>query len=408
MKAIRFNATIPRYAAGLAAGKARTSLLWNGRFCTTFEDVPLPALPGPDWVRIKTRLGGICGSDLSVIHLHTSPYYSALTSFPYTFGHENVGSISEIGPAVAGWQPGQRVVVEPTLWCAPRGYAQSDWCPACQRGEINHCTRFQEGRLTPGLYIGSCPDTGGSWSPYFVAHQSQLYAVPDAMSDENALLLEPFACGVHPAVQHMPPDDATVLIIGGGTIGLCMLAALRGLGSRATILVAARYPFQRDAALRLGASDVLSGDLTAEIVRRTGAKVRKPLIGRPVVVGGVDVTFECVGSDRALDDALRLTGSGGKVVLVGVPGIPKGVDWSAIFAQELTVAAAYTYNHAEPWQGQSWRTFDLALDLFASGKVDLRWLVTHRFPLEEYDKALTLLDRKSSSGIIKAVFEFPP
>ncbi len=407
MKAIRFDATIPKYAAGLALSKVRPSLLWSGRTCTSHEDVPLPALPGPDWVRIKTRLGGICGSDLSVIHLHTSPYYSALTSFPYTLGHENVGLISELGPAVEGWQPGQRVVVEPTLWCAPRGFAQADWCPACQRGEINRCTRFADGQLAPGLLIGACRATGGSWSPYFVAHQSQLYAVPDTVSDENALMVEPFAVGLHPAVQHMPPDDATVLIIGGGTIGLCTLAALRGLGSRATILVAARYPFQRDAALRLGASDVLRGDLTAEIVRRTGAKVRKPLIGRPVVVGGVDVTFECVGSDRALDDALRLTGSGGKVALVGVPGIPKDIDWSAIFVQELTVAAAYTYNHAEPWQGKTWRAFDLALDLLASGKVDLSWLVTHRFPLEDYDKAFTMLGKKGDNGAIKAVFHFP-
>lgn len=407
MKAIRFDATIPKYAAGLALSKVRPSLLWSGRTCTSYEESPLPTLPGPDWVRIKTRLGGICGSDLSVIHLHTSPYYSALTSFPYTFGHENVGVISEIGPAVEGWRPGERVVVEPTLWCAPRGFAPDDWCPACQRGEINRCTRFQQGRLRPGLYIGACADTGGSWSPYFTAHASQLYRVPDALDDENALLVEPFACGVHPAVQHMPPDDATVLVIGGGTIGLCMLAAQRGLGSKATILVAARYPFQREAALRLGASDVLSGDLTAEIARRTGATVRKPLVGRPVVVGGVDVTFECVGSDRALDDALRLTGSGGKVVLVGVPGIPKDVDWSAIFAQELTVAAAYTYNRAEPWQGQTRSTFDLALELMATGAVDLSWLVTHRFPLEEYDKAFMLLGHKGDSGAIKAVFEFP-
>jgi threonine dehydrogenase-like Zn-dependent dehydrogenase len=407
MKAIRFDATIPKYAAGLAMSQVRPSLLWSGRSCTSYVDVPLPALPGLDWVRVNTRLAGICGSDLSVIHLHTSPYYSALTSFPYTFGHENVGLISEVGPAVEGWQPGERVVVEPTLWCAPRGFAPDDWCPACRRGEINHCARFQAGRLAPGLFIGACRDTGGSWSPYFVAHQSQLYRVPEHLGDENALMVEPFACGVHPAVQHMPADDATVLIIGGGTIGLCTLAALRGLGSQATILVAARYPFQRDAARRLGASDVLDGDLTAQVVRRTGAVVRKPLIGRPVIVGGVDLTFECVGSDRALDDALRLTGSGGKVVLVGVPGIPKGVDWTAIFAQELTVAAAYTYHHAEPWQGQTWRTFNLALDLLGRGVVDLSWMVTHRFPLEQYAEAFTLLGRKASSNSIKVVFQFP-
>lgn len=387
--------------------KVRPSLLWSGQSCTSYTETPLPALPGPDWVRIKTRLGGICGSDLSVIHLRTSPYYSALTSFPYTLGHENVGVISELGPAVEGWWPGERVVVEPTLWCAPRGFAAADWCPACQRGEINRCARTHGGRLAPGLLIGACRDTGGSWSPYFVAHQSQLVRVPEHLSDENALMIEPFAVGLHAAVQHMPPDDATVLLIGGGTIGLCMLAALRSLGCQATILVAARYPFQREAARRLGASAALEGDLTAAVARRTGAVVRKPLLGRPVVVGGADVTFECVGSDRALDDALRLTRNGGKVVLVGVPGVPKGVDWTAIFAQELTVAAAYTYHHGELWQGQCWRTFDLALDLLARGVIDLGWMVTHRFSLEQYDQAFMLLASKASGNSIKAAFEFP-
>lgn len=408
MKAIRFNATIPRYAAGLALGRVRPALLWSGLACTSMEDLPSPPLPGPDWVRIRTRLGGICGSDLSAIHLHTSPYYSALVSFPYTLGHENVGVIAEVGPQVQGWQPGERVVVEPSLWCAPRGFAADDRCQACRRGEINRCERMQEGQLAPGMFIGACRDTGGSWSPFFVAHHTQLYRVPATLSDENALMVEPFACSLHAVLQHPPNDDDTVLVIGSGTMGLGVIAALRGLGSKATVLVAARYPFQAEAARRLGATEVLGRDLTEEVKQRTAAAVRRPMIGKPVVIGGVDLTYECTGSDAALDDALRLTRAGGKVVLVGVPGVPKGLDWTPIFAQELTVVAAYTYHHAEQWQGKRWRTFDLALDLMARGAVDLGWLVTHRFPLADYGRALNMLGQKGNSGIIKAVFEFPP
>ena len=113
MKAIRFNATIPRYAAGLAMSRVRSSLLWSGRSCTYVEEVPVPDLIGPDWVRIRTRLGGICGTDIGTIHLHTSPYFSPFASFPYTIGHENVGVIAEVGPEAGDWQVGQRVVVEP-------------------------------------------------------------------------------------------------------------------------------------------------------------------------------------------------------------------------------------------------------------------------------------------------------
>jgi threonine dehydrogenase-like Zn-dependent dehydrogenase len=364
----------------------------------------MPVLPGPQWVRIKTRLGGICGSDLGTIHLHTSPYYSVFTSFPYTFGHENVGLIAETGPGVVGWLPGERVVVEPLLWCEPRGF--DELCEYCGRGEINRCKRVNDGDVAPGLFIGACRDTSGSWSPYFVAHQSQLHRVPGELCDESALLVEPFACGLHAALQHPPGDDETVLILGAGTIALATLAALRAVGSRAKIWVSARYPFQAEAARRLGASEVLSGNLYDEIARRTGGAVLKPIVGKQVVTGGVDRVYECVGSDSALDDALRLTRPGGKAVLVGVPSIAKGVDWTSIFAKELEVVAAYTYHHAEQFQGRTLSTFDLAIELMASGKVDLSWMVTHRFTLDEYDKAFKLMGQKRNGGLIKAVFEF--
>lgn len=404
MKAIRFNATIPRYAAGLAMGKLRTSLLWSGRSCTYVEDVPRPELIGPDWVRVRTRLGGICGSDLSAIHLHASPYFSALVSFPYTFGHENVGIVDEVGAGVAGWRAGQRVVVEPTLWCKPRGF--EDLCEFCARGEINRCVRITEGALKPGLSVGNCADTSGSWSPYFLAHQSQLYAVPDTVSDANALMVEPFAVALHAALMHRPAEDETVLILGSGSIGLCMLAALRAVGCNSRIFMAARYPFQADAARKLGASEVLIGDTYAEVAKRTNAKVLKPTLGKSVVVGGVDWTFECVGSDSALDDSLRLTQNGGAVVVVGVPGIARNVDWTSVFIKELTVRASYIYNHVDRFEGATWKTFDLALTLMASSKVDLSWMVTHRFRLDQYDQALKLHGQKGSSGLIKAVFEF--
>ena len=407
MKAIRFNATIPRYAAGLAMGKVRSSLLWSGRSCTYVEDVPEPELIGPEWVRIQTRLGGICGTDISTIHLHTSPYFSPLASFPYTFGHENVGVIAEAGPEADDWHAGQRVVVEPLLWCAPRGFERAEWCAACQRGEINRCTHITSGNLAPGILIGACRDTGGSWSRSFLAHRSQLYALPDEISDENGLMIEPFAVGLHAALLDLPDDDETVLIIGAGTIGLCVLAALRAAGCKATLLLAARYPFQAEAGRRLGASEVLAGDLYTAVADRTGSATLKPIIGRQIALGGVDRTYDCVGNDTTLDDALRLTRNGGRVIVVAVPGLAKGVDWTAVFAQELTVRAAYIYNHAEMWRGETRATFDIAIELMASGAVDLGWMVTHRFPLDQYNEALKLHGQKGSSGVIKAVFEFP-
>jgi threonine 3-dehydrogenase len=406
MKAVQFTFSYPRYALGLAAGRVAPSLLWSGASCTVMREVAPPALPGPDWARVRTKLGGICGTDLGTIYLKTSPYFSPYSTFPFTFGHENVGMLSELGPEVKGFSAGQRVVVEPTLWCAPRGFVKSDWCEYCQQGQTNRCLHRRDGKLAPGLFIGSSRDTGGSWSENFVAHQSQLYAVPDSLTDENALMVEPFACGLHAALIDFPKDDETILILGAGTIGLVTLAALRALGCKARILVSARYAHQAQAAERLGATEVLRwGDLYEQVAERTGAKLLKPVLGKLVVEGGVDRVYECTGNDNSLDDANRFTKRGGTVVLVGVPGIAKGIDWSAIFSKELRILAATEYNHAEHFKGKAWKTYDLAIELMSKG-LDLGWMVSRKYALADYKKALSDLAQKGSKGIIKAAFEF--
>src|SRR3990170_1105303 len=406
MQAVQFTFSYPRYALGLTLGHWFPSILWSGASCTVLRDVPEPNLPGPDWVKVKTRLGGICGTDLGPIYLKTSPYYSPFSSFPFTFGHENLGFISEGGKDVTGWKVGQRVVVNPLLACEARGF--KDLCEFCAKGEVNRCERFTQGALAPAIMTGAARDTGGSWSPAFVAHHSQLYAVPDSVSDENALMIEPFCCGLHAVLIDFPKDDETILILGAGTMGLVTLAALRALGSRARILVSARYANQAEAAQRLDATEVLrGGDLYAQVAERTGAKVLQATIGKRVVEGGVERVYECTGNDDSLDDANRLARSGGKVVLVGIPAIAKGVDCPAIFSQELTVLAARQFNNAELIQGKKWRCFDLALDLMARGKVDLGWIVSRKYALADYKQALSDLAEKGSQGIIKAVFEFP-
>ena len=408
MQAVQFNFTYPRYALGLALGRFFPSILWNGLSTTALREVAPPELPGPDWARIHTIMGGVCGTDLGAIYLHTSPYYSPFSSFPFTFGHENVGRIAELGAEIEGWEVGERVVVEPTLWCQPRGFAEDDWCEFCKQGQINRCQHYAQGDLAPGVIIGTARDTGGSWSENFVAHRSQLYRLPDAISDENALMIEPFACGLHAVLVDFPADDETILILGAGTIGLVTLAALRALGSKAHVLVSARYEFQAEAARRLGADEVLlGGDLYAQVAERTGATLLKPAIGKRVQLGGADRVYECVGSDGALDDANRLARSGGKVVIVGVPGLAKGVDWAAIFSQELTLLAADRYGHSDAYQGEQWRTYDLAIDLLAKGKVDLGWMVSRKYALKDYQQALRDLRDKHNHPIIKAAFAFP-
>jgi threonine dehydrogenase-like Zn-dependent dehydrogenase len=357
-------------------------------------------------VKIKTRYGGICGSDMGMIFLKDSPALSALVSFPLTLGHENVGIIAEVGDQVEGFAPGDRVVAEPLLPCATRGIEEP--CEFCQRGEFSLCQNFTEGNLSPGLGIGYCRDTGGSWSPFFVAHQSHLFLVPENVSDENALMVEPFSVALHAVMRNFPDDDETVLVLGAGVIGLCTVAALRALGSDARAIVVAKYPFQGEMARRLGADEVIylrEGDHFQAVAEATGGKLYKPVLGKKVLVGGADIVYECVGSESSIDDALRFTHSGGTVVLVGLAAIPKRVDWTPIWLNELTVKGSY-WCGTETFQGQRVRTMQLALRWMAESKLDLSPMVTHRFGLDDYKTALAVTANKGRHQVIKSVFVF--
>ena len=220
-------------------------------------------------------------------------------------------------------------------------------------------------------------------------------------------MVEPFTIGLHAVLLDFPSDEETILIVGAGSIGLVTLAALRALGSKARILISARYNFQAEAAQRLGADEVLlGGDLYEKVAEQTGAQVLKPMVGKRVVLGGADRVYLCVGNGSAVDDANRMARTGAKVVIVGTPAFARGVEWTAIFAQELQIFAADRYSHSEQYKGKSWRTFALAIDLMSKGKVNLGWMVSRRYKLEDYAKALGDLSNKKKHPIIKAVFDF--
>ncbi|HEV8352767.1 MAG TPA: alcohol dehydrogenase catalytic domain-containing protein [bacterium] len=406
MKALVFDPTIPRFLATKALSAVSQNALWGAWAPLQYREIPDPPLPGDDWVRVRTILGGVCGSDLSAIHLTTSPAGSVLTSFPCVLGHENVGTIVEVGRGVHDLTPGLRVTVEPTLPCAARGIAPL--CANCATGNYNICLRYTEGHISPGLSLGFCRDTGGSWGQTFVAHRSQILPVPDAVSDENALMVEPMAVALHPFLRHPLHAGQTVLVVGGGVIGQSVVAVLRALGAPVRIVVLAKYAFQEQMAQRLGADETVRlqrGDGHYEaLASLLGAKLHRPLIGSRVPVGGgADVTVECVGGGRSIGDALWWTRPGGSMILLGVAALPRGVDWTPIWLNELRVLGSYIYS-MESWEGRRVRTMDLVLDWIARGRLDPAPLVTHRFPLSDYTGALRTAMGKAHSQAFKVAF----
>jgi L-iditol 2-dehydrogenase len=405
MKAVAFSAPIPTYLTTLLAGKLNDALYVGPHACTRLVDVHDPPLPTENWVRIRTRMGGICGSDLNVITLKASPSTSPFSSFPFVIGHENVGDIVETGRAVRGVRVGDRVVVNPLLCCEPRGIASP--CDACATGHHSRCAHFTDGPIAPGMLVGTTRGLGGSWGEMFVAHETQLVRVPDSVADEEAVLVEPLACSVHAVRSAMPEPRERVLVIGAGSIGLLNLATLKALARACHVTVLARYPFQADHATRLGADRIVfgRGNYLPELAEAGEARLLKPIIGKPVGVGGFDRTFICIGGARATDDAMRITRAGGTLVLLGNSAKMDGIDWTPLWLKELTLRGSLCYGehrHLSPTRD----AFREAADLTASRAVSLKALVTHLYPLADYRTALATAMDRQGSGSIKVAFKF--
>lgn len=400
MLSLVYRKSVPRYLL-MRAGAKRLKNLETGRFSPLqLEDAPERELPTPDWVRVKPLLSGICGSDLGTLSSENSPYFSPITSPPFVMGHEVVGTVTDDN---SGFRAGERVVLEPALGCAARGIDPP--CPYCASGRHALCLNVARGDIGPGIQTGFCHDTGGGWTQRtLVAHPGQLHRVPDGLSDEAAVAIEPLACAVHAALKTSPKPADTTLVIGAGNIGLFTVAALRHLTGAGRIICVAKHERQRQEAFRLGADEVVHpGQTYTELPGMLGTEALKPELGKPVVMGGADKVFECVGSPGTIEDALRLTRPGGEVSLVGMPGAKSGLDLTALWYKEVKLAGAYAYG-VESYEGERTSSFELAMRL--ARQIGLETMVGPRFRLEEYREAISAARSAGRAGNVKVVFDF--
>ncbi|HLU24116.1 MAG TPA: alcohol dehydrogenase catalytic domain-containing protein [Longimicrobiales bacterium] len=401
MLAIRFHYRPARYLLTRWASRKRPTFGLGPLGCIVLEDVDVPPLPGPDWVRVETTLSGICGSDLAVVTAHDSFTLEPFAAYPFTFGHENVGRIAEVGAAVEGWSVGDRVVVNPMLGCVTRGL--DPVCDACARGEYGLCRRTTDGPLGTGPMIGFCPTVGGGWSRYFVAHRSQLHRA-DGLPDEVAVLADPFVSALRPVLLHPPAEDDIVLVIGAGTIGALTVRALRLTGWTGTIAVLGRYPFQRELAERAGANLIFGRreELYRWAESLPGARAYKPTLAPRFVEGGPSLVYDTVGSTSSVRDALALTREGGRVVMVGAAA-RLGADWTRIWYRQLTLAGVFAYGLA-PFAEERRDIYEISLELMRrDGFAELE-MVTHIFDLEDYRAGLSAALDKNGHRSIKVAF----
>ena len=393
--ALEMYRSVPRYVAARAVGGRFPGLLAGPVAPLRLVNREDPRPPAEGWARVRPRLAGICGSDLSTIAGRSSFYFSPLVSMPFVPGHEVVGELLD---DVDGLGAGTRVVLDPVLSCAARGLEP---CDSCVSGATDRCDRVTVGHVSPGLQTGYCADTGGGWGRQLVAHRSQLYPVPDAMSDTKAVLVEPLACAIHAALRASPTPGASVLVAGAGTVGVLTLLALREFTQAGRITVVAKHPKQRELARGFGATDVVDERGAIGSLRRATRSLRlKPERGGEFLLGGVDVAVDCVGSRSSLDLCLRATRAGGRIVLTGLP--TAGADLTPLWFRELELAGAYA-SGTERVNGETRKTFDLAVDLAADAPIE--GVVGAEYPLRAWRRAIDHALDAGRLGTAKVVFD---
>jgi fructokinase len=334
------------------------ALVLTAEHSLRLEDRPMPVCAAPDQVVLRVVQTGVCGTDRGVL------LGKFLAETGVIMGHEAVGEVVQVGSGVTMVQPGSRVIANPTLYCGR--------CEPCRRGRLNFCLNKTGNEL--GI------DRDGSYAEYLLLEEQFLHPIPDDMSYDRAVLVEPMACVLNNLdAARVGPDD-TVTVLGGGPIGVLVGLAADHYGSRVRLLET--DPFRRAAVVKFYES--VDG-CAVEVVDGEGSHPRS------------DVVVDTVGS--LLDRACELAEDLGRVVIMGFDSKASAeIKPLNLVQRGLSLIGAGDYNSL---------IFPRALAL--ARRLPLEGLITHRFPLDEYGKALDVIgagqDHRSGYSALKVVIE---
>jgi L-iditol 2-dehydrogenase len=330
------------------------------------KEVETPKIPHPDWVLMRVRVAGICGTDLRHWKVPEPELEGKI------MGHELAGEVEEVGKNISSLKPGDRVVLETVL-----GDDTCEWCNA------------QQYNLCPHLYDVRMENVSRAFAEYVIGPAKKFYKLPGHISYEEAALLDTFSVSLHAIQVTGLKINDKVAVIGAGPIGLAELELAKVFG--ADVLI----------------TDVLDGPL--EVAKKLGAAVTvntKTQDGREQAMQftnqrGVDIAYECAGGKAmptTFPQAASFTRTGGKVALVGgFDAEPPDVklDWQHIQKGEIQIipSASYSYWGIYP-------EMQICLDLLAVGKLDAKSLITHSFPLDDINKAFETAEAKEETNAI--------
>ena len=409
MRALVIENSMPRLAATKLLSVLTPRAYVGPLSPMQLREIPAPALPAADWAVARTGLCGLCGSDYKQVFLNgafDNPM-TAMISWPQVLGHEVVGVIDEVGPGVGQRRVGERVVLNPWLSCAPRGLPLCEWC---RRGDLAQCLHFADGVAAPGIHSGNSATATGGFATRVPAHESQWIPIPDDVSDEAAVLADPFSVSLHAILRVPPVPGGTAVVYGVGTLGLAALAILRALHPDVRALAVARFEHQAALARKLGAARVLphrpTRGILEAVAEATGAELREPWRGLPMLNGGADVVYDTVSSPETLEVGVRAVRSRGSLVALGVEP-PRRFEWTPLYFKEVSLVGSNGFG-IEEHQGRRQHAMEWYFELVRSKQVDLTPIITHRYPLEAYREAFMTCHAQGDHGAVKVLFDAFP
>ncbi len=398
MKTVYWEKRIPRVVGSRLLRSVWPGRSWNPLAPVYVRELPEPPLPGPRWLRVRNHQCGICATDLALLQVKPAVEIAvaAVPSLQRIYlGHELAGEVVEVGPQVTRFKVGDRVTMEARPYGIPNCHTQ-EIDPPCR-----HCAAGQE-RLCENKGLGQAPEgVGGGWGTGLIAHESEMWPIPDDLDDDQASLIEPSAVALHAVLRRPPQAGEQVLIIGAGIIGQLVLQAARIVAPQAEITVMARYPHQASMARQFGAARVMTEGESAyaQVAEITRAQHFTYPFNRGMNLGGFDLIFDCVGKAHSIRDGLRWARAGGSLVLVGLALESLKLDLTPVWYQEVDLIGSLTFGR-ERWGERRAHTYDLVIELMQQGALQHAGLITHRFPLERLRQAIaTARDRRS--GVVK-------
>lgn len=315
---------------------------------------------GPHQVMVQNKACGVCGTD---VHIYHGEAGSADVDPPVVLGHEFAGIVTAVGAEVTTVKPGDHVAMDPNMYCGE--------CMPCRMGKKQNCTHLSALGVT----------TNGGFAEYAVCPEPQCFKLDEKIDFCAAAMTEPLACVIHGIDLAKIRPGQTVLVIGGGAIGLLMVQMAK-LSGASTIILSEPIEMRRKIGLEVGADaaiDPIHEDVPGRI---------KEIAGRE----GADVVIECVGKPFAVEQAFKAAGFNANIVLFSVPTVDATVPLPLfdMYKKELHICGSMINPD----------THQRAVNLINSGKIDLQKLITHRYDLEHLEDAIHM---QMSSESIKVV-----